>query len=105
VVKKRFDALYKNTAIHDRAVAGFFALTEALKIKAEEVIHQLNEDPKQVHIKRKVFGKKNRETVFEVIFAYKGRLYFRNISGGRVEVLVIGTKLTQTKDLTFLDKL
>lgn len=104
-VRKRFDALYKNIAIHERAVAGFFALPETLKIKAEEVIHQLNDDPKQVQIKRKVFGKKNRETVFEVIFAYKGRLYFRNIAGGRVEVLVVGTKLTQNKDLSFLDKL
>ena len=104
-VKKRFDALYKNIAIHDRAITGFYALTETLKIKAEEIIHQLNEDSKKVHIKRKVFGKKNRETVFEVIFAYKGRLYFRNIAGGRVEVVVIGTKLTQNKDLAFLEKL
>ena len=80
-------------------------LTEALKIKAEEVIHQLNDDPKVVQIKRKVFGKKNRETVFEVIFAYKGRLYYRNIAGNRLEILVIGTKLSQNKDLSFLEKL
>ena len=58
----------------------------------------------RVQIKRKVFGKKNRETVFEVIFAYKGRLYFWKISGNRVEVLAIGTKLTQNKSLVFLDK-
>ncbi|BBO86889.1 hypothetical protein [Desulfosarcina ovata] len=104
-VKKRFGALYKNIDVHDRAVAGFMDLTEEMKIKVEEVVYQLNDDPKQVTIKRKVFGKKNRETVFEVIFAYKGRLYFRNISNHRVEVLVIGTKLTQNKDLAFLDKL
>lgn len=104
-IRKRFNALYKNTVIHDRAVEGFVELTDEMKIKAEEVIHQLNDDPKMVQIKRKVFGKKNRETVFEVIFAYKGRLYFRNIDGNRVEVLVVGTKLTQNKDLAFLDKL
>jgi hypothetical protein len=104
-IRKRFSALYKNTAIHDRAIEGFVELTDEMKIKAEEVIHQLNDDPKMVQIKRKVFGKKNRETVFEVIFAYKGRLYFRNIDGNRVEVLVVGTKLTQNKDLAFLDKL
>ncbi|BBO79492.1 hypothetical protein DSCO28_00580 [Desulfosarcina ovata subsp. sediminis] len=104
-VKKRFGALYKNIDVHDRAVTGFMDLTEEMKIKVEEVVYQLNDDPKQVTIKRKVFGKKNRETVFEVIFAYKGRLYFRNISNHRVEVLVIGTKLTQNKDLAFLDKL
>ncbi|BBO73029.1 hypothetical protein DSCW_04460 [Desulfosarcina widdelii] len=104
-IRKRFNALYKNTVIHERAIEGFVDLTDEMKIKAEEVIHQLNDDPKMVQIKRKVFGKKNRETVFEVIFAYKGRLYFRNIDGNRVEVLVVGTKLTQNKDLSFLDKL
>ncbi len=103
--RKRFGTLYKKTAVHDRAIEGFVELTEELKIKAEEAIHQLNDDPKMVQIKRKVFGKKSRETVFEVIFAYKGRLYFRNIPGNRVEILVIGTKLTQSKDLAFLSKL
>ena len=104
-VRKRFNALYKNISVHDKAIEGLLDLTEEMKIKAEEVVHQLNEDPNSVQIKRKVFGKKNRETVFEVIFAYKGRLYFRKVSGNRVEVLVIGTKLTQNKDLAFLDKL
>ena len=102
--RKRFGALYKNIAVHDKAIEGFAVLTEELKIKAEEVVHQLNDDPEKVQIKRKVFGKKNRETVFEVIFAYKGRLYFRKISGNRAEVLAIGTKLTQNKDLVYLDK-
>ena len=102
-VRKRFNVLYKNLAIHDKAIEGFANLTDEMQIKAEEIIHQLNDDPKMVPVKRKVFGKKNRETVFEVIFAYKGRLYYRTISGNRVEVLVVGTKLTQNKDLTFLD--
>lgn len=102
--RKRFSALYKTIAFHDKAIQGFVDLTEEMKIKAEEVVHQLNDDPNRVQIKRKVFGKKNRETVFEVIFAYKGRLYFRKISGNRVEVLAIGTKLTQNKNLVFLDK-
>jgi hypothetical protein len=104
-IRKRFITLYKNIAIHDRAIEGFVELTDEMKIKAEEVVHHLNEDVKRVQIKRKVFGKKNRETVFEVIFAYKGRLYFRNTTGNRAEIVVIGTKLTQNKDLAFLDKL
>ncbi|MFO7645592.1 MAG: hypothetical protein R6W95_14505 [Desulfosarcina sp.] len=104
-VAKRFGTIYKNITFHDRAIEGFAELTEEMKIKAEEVIHQLNDDPATVQIKRKVFGKKNRETVFEVIFAYKGRLYFRNIPGNRAEVLIVGTKLTQNRDLGFLDKL
>ncbi|PID39534.1 MAG: hypothetical protein CR984_06655 [Proteobacteria bacterium] len=104
-VGKRFSTLYKNASVHNRAINGYAGLTEELKIKAEEIIHQLNADPKKVQIKRKVFGKKNRETVFEVIFAYKGRLYFRNLSNNQIEILAIGTKLTQNKDLAFLSKL
>lgn len=102
---KRFATLYKNILINNRAIDGYMELTDELKIKAEEIIHQLNYDPQLVTIKRKVFGKKNRETVFEVLFAYKGRLYFRNTLQNRVEVLAIGTKQTQSKDLAFLSSL
>ena len=101
---KRFKALYKNITISERAVSGFTGLTEELKIKSEEIIHQLNENPSLVPVKRKVFGKKNQATVLEVLFAYNGRLYFRRTHDNRVEVLAIGTKNTQVKDLEFLGK-
>jgi hypothetical protein len=52
-----------------------------------------------------VFGKKNRETVLEVVFAYKGRLYFRKREDRRVEVVAIGTKNTQERELEFLANL
>ncbi|MEE4365021.1 MAG: hypothetical protein V2J08_13880 [Desulfotignum sp.] len=105
IFQKRFSTLYKQTAVHPKAVAGFAGLTAELQLKAEEVIHQLNQDPGLVPVKRKVFGKKNRETVFEVIFSYKGRLYYRLMPDTRVEVLSIGTKHTQAKDLSFLNNL
>ncbi|MGD8975085.1 MAG: hypothetical protein PVJ56_17420, partial [Desulfobacterales bacterium] len=38
--RKRFNALYKNLSVNQRAVNGFLDLNEDLKIKAEEVIHQ-----------------------------------------------------------------
>ena len=101
-IKKRFDTIYKNLSINERAINGFIDLTDDMKIKVEEIIHQLNEDPKLVSIKRKVFGKKGHETVLEVIFAYKGRLYYRKTKDNKIEVLVIGTKNTQAKDLEFL---
>ena len=101
-IKKRFDTIYKNLSINERAINGFIDLTDEMKIKLEEIIHQLNEDPQLVPIKRKVFGKKGHETVLEVIFAYKGRLYYRKTKDNKIEVLVIGTKNTQTKDLEFL---
>ena len=105
MVQKRFKTLYKNLMVNDRAAKGFANLTADLQLKAEEIIHQLNDDPSLVTIKRKVFGKKNRETVFEVIFAYKGRLYFRNSNEHGTEIVSIGTKHTQSKDLGFLDNL
>ncbi len=101
-IKKRFDTIYKNLSINERAINGFIDLTDEMKIKVEEIIHQLNEDPQLVPIKRKVFGKKGHETVLEVIFAYKGRLYYRKTKDNKIEVLVIGTKNTQAKDLEFL---
>ena len=100
---KRFAALYKNIDMHRKAMSGFCDLNEDLQIKAEEIIHQLNENPAKVTIKRKVFsGKKHKAASFEVLFAYNGRLYFRNIEGNRIEVLIIGTKNTQDKDMDFL---
>ncbi|GAB6097822.1 hypothetical protein JCM14469_40760 [Desulfatiferula olefinivorans] len=104
-VAKRFKTVYKNISVHERAVEGYQDLEEAMKIKCEEVIHQLNDEPDQVTIKRKVFGKKNRETVFEVLFAYKGRLYFRRLKDNTIEILAVGTKNTQDRELDFLDRL
>jgi hypothetical protein len=103
---KRFSALYKNISVNGRALEGFAELNEDLKIKAEEVIHQLNQDPSLVIIKRKVFiGKRDRKTIMEVIFGYKGRLYFRNLKDSGIEVLAIGTKNTQAREMEFLNKL
>ncbi len=104
-VNKRFRTLYKNIHITERAIESFIDLTDDIKIKCEEIIHQLNEDPSIVSIKRKVFGKKGRETVFEVIFAYKGRLYFHKTKDNMIEILAIGTKNTQASDLKFLNKI
>lgn len=103
-VTKRFNTLYKQLGFHKRAISGYVELNEELKIKAEEVIHQLNEDPGLVRIKRKVFGGKGHQTVLEVLFGYKGRLYFRNTTERRIEVLAIGTKNTQARELEFLSK-
>jgi hypothetical protein len=104
-LQKRFRTIYKRVAMHERALRGFVELTDEMRIKAEEVIHQLNEEPDKVVIKRKVFGSKTSATSFEVIFAYKGRLYFRKTAANAVEVLTIGTKNTQDRDLAFLEKL
>jgi hypothetical protein len=102
---KRFGALYKNLSLHERAVEGFCGLPEEMKIKAEEIVHRLNEAPDQVPIKRKVFSGKGHKTVLEVLFSYNGRLYFRRSKDLQVEVLAIGNKNSQPRDLEFIDKI
>lgn len=104
-VQKRFKALYKKLSINERAISGFIELPDDMKIKSEEIIHKLNEDPKFVHVKRKVFKKKGRGTVQEVIFSYNGRLYFRQTKNNRIEILTMGTKNTQARDLEWLDSI
>jgi hypothetical protein len=56
-------------------------------------------------VKRKVFSRKSNLTALETVFAYKGRMYWRKDAEGKVEVLAIGTKNTQNKDLAFLESL
>jgi large-conductance mechanosensitive channel len=102
---KRFSTIYKNLEMNRKALAGFFILTEDQQIKAEEIIYQLNQNPENIIVKRKVFsGKKHKTACLEVLFAYNGRLYFRNLEN-KIEVVVIGTKNTQTKDMEFLHNL
>ncbi len=104
-VRKRFQALYKGIHMEERALKGFVDLSDDIKIKAEEVIHRLNENAQQVPIKRKVFGKHDRRAILETLFAYKGRMYFCKTKANRVEILAIGTKNTQDKDLEYLERL
>jgi hypothetical protein len=102
---RRFKALYKNIKFSDKALSGFMELVPDMQIKSEEVIHQLNEDPQLVTIKRKVFGKKGAKTVLEVIFGYKGRLYYRKTKDHLIDIVLIGTKNTQARDLEYLNKI
>jgi hypothetical protein len=104
-ISKRFKTLYKHVEMSRKALNGFINLTEDQQIKAEETIHQLDRDPGSVIVKRKVFsGKKHKATCFEVLFAYNGRLYFMNLPN-RTQVVVIGTKQTQNKDMEYLHNL
>lgn len=101
---RRFGTLYKQLTLNERAVKGFLELPDDMKIKAEEILQQLNYEPDKVLVKRKVFAKKNSTTVLESLFAYKGRIYYRK-TANKIEVLAIGTKHTQTRDLAFLEKI
>ena len=102
---KRFRTLYKNLEFHTRAVEGFVTLQGDLQLKVEEVIHTMNEDSGRLSVKRKVFAKKGALPEFESEFAYRGRIYWKRAEDGKVHVLAIGTKNTQSKDLAYLERL
>ena len=88
-----------------KAISGFLFLKDDQKIEAEECVLLLDRNPDRIIIKRKVFsGKKHNTSCFEVLFAYNGRLYFRKNENNKVEVLVIGTKNSQVKDMEFLHR-
>ena len=104
-ILKRFNTLYKKVDFHERALEGFLELTQDLQLKAEEMIHYLDQDYNQVRVKKKVFSKKGVATALQSEFAYHGRIYWKVGSDGRPQVLNIGTKNTQRKDLTYLESL
>ena len=103
-ILKRFNTLYKNVAFHDRAVEGFLELTPEMQLKAEEMIHTLDQDHNQIKTS-KVFSGKNTITTLKSEFAYKGRIYWKVDPYGKPQILNIGTKNTQQKDLAYLEKL
>ena len=101
---KRFETLYKNLEFHPRVAEGFLNLQSDLHLRAEELIHVMNEDSSRLTVKRKVFSKKGDFPVLECEFAYRGRIYWKRRPDGRAQVLAIGTKNTQAKDLAYLKK-
>jgi len=104
-LSKRFRSVYKDILFHEKAIYGFTDLTDEMKIKAEEIIRQMDENPALIKIKRKVMTRKNPEAIFEVTFSHSGRIYFSKEQGGKTKILAIGTKNTQDKDLSFLNTL
>jgi hypothetical protein len=101
--KKRFAVLYKNLAFTDRAIDGFLELTDEIQLKAEEVIHKINEDDSAINVKRKVFGKGGKMNILEVPFAYSGRIYYQKNSHVSKTIFAIGTKNRQERDLAYLE--
>jgi hypothetical protein len=105
-VAKRFGALYRNLAVDDRAITDLVALgDESLKLRAEEVLKRLDDDPDTAAIRRKVGGLPPHLAIFELGFAGKGRIYYMRSERGGYRVLAIGGKATQKQDLEYLSRL
>jgi len=102
--RKRFRVLYKNLEFSDKAIEGLLNLSDEFQLKAEELIHRLNEDRSLVTVKRKVFGKGGKLNVLEADFAYSGRIYYQTDSQSKTRVMVIGTKNSQDQDIAYLER-
>jgi hypothetical protein len=81
------------------------SLEANMQLQAEELIHALNEDGNNISVKRKVYTRRGALSVFECEFGRSGRLYWSTGPGGKRQAWVIGTKNTQSKDLSYIDKL
>jgi len=102
-VEKRFNVLYKDLIFYKKAFEGYALLPQDFQLKAEEIIYRLNQNDSQVNIKRKVFSKTGKSNIFEAIFSYSGRLYFKKRGDKKIEIITIGTKNTQEQDITFME--
>ena len=105
-VAKRLRTLYKNLAVDDRAVSDLVALgDESQKLRAEEAMKRLDDDPDTAAVRRKVGGLPPHLSIFELGFAGKGRIYYQRNERGGYRVLAVGGKATQKSDLEYLSRL
>jgi hypothetical protein len=103
---RRMRTLYKNLSIDDRAIADIAALgDETLKLRAEEGLKRLADDPDTAAVRRKVGGLPPHLSIFELGFAGKGRIYYTRTDGSSYRVLAVGGKATQKTDLEYLSRI
>jgi hypothetical protein len=103
---RRLRTLYKNLELDDRAIEDLVDLRdETMKLKAEEVLKRLSDDPETSLVRRKVGGLPPHLSIFELGFAGKGRIYFTQGRQRRFRVLSVGAKNTQKTDLEYLSRL
>jgi hypothetical protein len=105
-LSRRFAALYKQLEVDARAVDDIVALgDESLRLRAEEALKRLSDDPENTLVRRKVGGLPPHLSIFELGFAGKGRIYYTQGSARRFRVLAIGAKNSQNADLEYLSRL
>ncbi|MEM7411868.1 MAG: hypothetical protein AAF430_16680 [Myxococcota bacterium] len=103
---KRLRTLYKNLQVDERAVSDLTSLgDESLKLRAEELLKRLDDDPESAAVRRKVGGLPPQLSIFELGFAGKGRIYYTRREPSGFRVLLVGGKATQKQDLEYLSRL
>lgn len=103
---RRLRTLYKNLEISDGALSGLAKIgDESLKLRAEEALKRLSDEPDTAAVRRKVGGLPPHLSIFELGFAGRGRIYYSKGTTRRFRVLLIGTKSSQKTDLEYLSRL
>jgi len=106
LLERRFRTLYKTLEIDAHAIDDLVALRdESLKLRAEEAVKRLCEEPDQTVVRRKVGGLPPHLSIFELGFAGKGRIYYTKGKTRRFRILAVGAKNTQKTDLEYLSRL
>jgi len=105
-IAKRLRTLYKNLEMDDRAISDLIALgDESLRLRAEEGLKRLDDDPETAAVRRKVGGLPPQLSIFELGYAGKGRIYYSRNERGGFRILAIGGKASQKQDLEYLSRL
>ncbi len=106
LIARRLRTLYKNLEVDERAIENLAELgDESFRLRAEEAIKRLCDEPDTAGVRRKVGGLPPHLSIFELGFADKGRIYYTTGRTRRFRVLTIGAKNSQKADLEYLSRL
>ncbi len=105
-IGKRMRTLYRNLEVEDRALDDMAALgNESLRLRAEEALKRLDDDPDTAAVRRKVGGLPGHLHIFELGFAGKFRVYYTKGEQRAFKILALGGKASQKQDLEYLSRL
>ena len=106
VIARRLRTLYKNLEVDERAIENLAELgDDSWRLRAEEAIKRLCDEADTAMVRRKVGGLPPHLSIFELVFADKGRIYYTAGRTRRFRVLSIGAKNSQKTDLEYLSRL
>jgi hypothetical protein len=103
---KRLRTLYRHLEVDDRAISDIASLgDETHRLRAEESLKRLDDDPETAGTRRKVGGLPSGLSIFELGFAGKGRIYYAKGRQRAYRILAVGGKASQKQDLEYLSRL
>jgi hypothetical protein len=106
LLARRMRTLYRNLEIDDRAIDDIVSLgDETHRLRAEESLKRLDDDHETAGTRRKVGGLPAGQSIFELGFAGKGRIYYAKGRQRAFRILAVGGKASQKQDLEYLSRI